>query len=80
MAYQKICQEMEETQKSLRLVIEQAGAAEQQADRERKRADESVQALATCEGRLKDVVEEKQNLSQTNVSMSEELDNINRRI
>ena len=59
LAYQKICQELEETQKSLRLVIEQAGVAEQQADRERKRVDESAQVLATCEGRLKDVDEEK---------------------
>ena len=50
LSYQKICLELEETQKSLHLVIEQAGAAEQQAGRERKRADESAQALATCEG------------------------------
>ena len=79
-AYQEVSQELAETQKSLCLVIEQAGAAEQQAERERKRADESAQALATCEGRLKDMVEEKQELSQANVSMSKELDDINHRI
>ena len=80
MAYQKVCQELEETQKSVRLVIEQAGAAEQQAKRERECADESAQALVTYEGKLKDVVEEKQKLSQTNVTMSKELDNTNRRV
>ena len=42
--------------------------------------NESAQALATCEGKLKDAVEEKQKLSQTNVSMSKEMDYINRRI
>ena len=36
--------------------------------------------MATCEGKLKDAVEEKQKLSQPNVSMSEELAGINRRI
>ena len=61
-------------------MIEQVGAAEQQADQERKHAEESAQALAAYEGKLKDVVEEKQKLSQTNVSMSKELDDINRRI
>ena len=40
-------------------MIEQAGAAEQQAERERKLANESAQALMACEGKLKDAVGEK---------------------
>ena len=63
LAYQKIRQELEETQKSLRLVVEQAEAAERLADRERQRAEESAQTLAACKGKLTDAVEEKQKLS-----------------
>ena len=63
LAYQKVYQELEETQKSLRLVVEQAEAAERLADRERQSAEESAQALAAYEGKLKDAVEEKQKLS-----------------
>ena len=75
-----MCKELAETQKSLRLVIEQAGAAEQKAERERQLVNESAQALTACEGKLKDAVEERQKLSQANVSMSKELDDINRRV
>ena len=77
-AHREVREELAETQKSLRLVIEQAGAAEQQAERERQLADKSAQALATCEGELKDAAEEKRKLSQTNTSMTEELARVNR--
>ena len=59
LAYQKVCQELEETQKSLRLVIEQAEAAERLVDQEHQLTEESAKALAACEGKLKDVVKEK---------------------
>ena len=54
-AHREVREELAETQKSLRLVIEQAGAAEQQAERERQLADKSTQAMATCEGELKEI-------------------------
>ena len=80
LAYQKIRQELEETQKSPRLVLEQAEAAERLDDQERQGVEESAQTLAAFEGKLKDVVEEKEKLSQDNVSMSKEMDDINRHI
>ena len=42
--------------------------------------DESAQTLAACEGKLKDVVEEKQKLAQTNASGSKELAAVNQHI
>ena len=56
-AYQEVSQELAETQKSLCLVIEQAGVAEQQAEQERKLTNESAQALAAYKNKLKDAVE-----------------------
>ena len=58
LAYKKTCQELEEIQ-NLRLAHEKAEAAKLLANQERQRAEESAQTLAACEGKLKDMVEEK---------------------